>query len=136
MEPPSLQVELEESAHATLDRSRAVWPANTTRAYGPKQQEFKAWYDQKGPHETTRYQVTASKMHLFLQEEVVDREVRVKKSKRKVGVATVEMYVNAISDLYSDQQSQGANAHPHPRNSLIKALLSTLKRENHGKKQA
>ncbi|KAE9057934.1 hypothetical protein PF007_g31480 [Phytophthora fragariae] len=107
MEPPGLQVELEESANATLDRCREARPTNTTRAYVPKQQEFKKWCDRKGFDETTRYQVTASKMHLFLREEVVDREVRVKNSKRKVGVATVEMYVNAISDLYSDQHSRG-----------------------------
>ncbi|ETK91048.1 hypothetical protein F441_23107 [Phytophthora nicotianae CJ01A1] len=133
MEPPCLQVELEESAHATLDRCIAARPANTTRAYAPKQREYKSWCDRKGFQEATRYQVTASKLYLFLQEEVVDRNVRVKNRKRKVGVATVEMYVNAISDLYSDQQSRGANSHPHPRNSLIKVLLSSLKREKHMK---
>ncbi|OWZ08441.1 hypothetical protein PHMEG_00019017, partial [Phytophthora megakarya] len=117
----------------TLDRCREARPANTTRAYAPKQREFKAWCDRKCFHETTRYQVTAAKMHLFLQEEVVDRQVRFKGTDRKVGVATVEMYVNAISDLFSDQQSRGANAHPHPRNRLIKALLSSLRREQHEK---
>ncbi|ETI51246.1 hypothetical protein F443_05441 [Phytophthora nicotianae P1569] len=71
MEPPCLQVELEESAHATLDR----------------------WL-----HEATRYQVTASKLHLFLQEEVVDRDVRVKNRKRKVGVATVEIFSEGRSE--------------------------------------
>ncbi|KAJ8544477.1 hypothetical protein ON010_g11790 [Phytophthora cinnamomi] len=133
MEPPRLQVELEESANGTLDRCREARPTNTTRAYAPKQKEFKAWCERKCFHETTRYQVTAAKMHLFLSEEVVDREVRVKNSTRKIGVATVEMYVNAISDLYNDQQSRGANTHPHPRNNLIKALLSSLKREKHEK---
>ncbi|POM71737.1 Hypothetical protein PHPALM_11653 [Phytophthora palmivora] len=133
MEQPALQVELEESANATLDRCRGAHPVNTTRAYAPKQREFKAWCDRKGLHEITRYQVTATKMHLFLQEEVVDRKIRVKGSDRKVGASTVEMYVNAISDLYSDQQSRGSNAHPHPRNSLIKALLGSLKREKHEK---
>ncbi|OWY95029.1 hypothetical protein PHMEG_00035083 [Phytophthora megakarya] len=72
-------------------------------------------------------------MHSFLREEVVDREVRLKNSTRKVGVATVEMYVNAISDLYNDQQSREANTHPHPRNNLFKALLSSLKCEKHEK---
>ncbi|KAG2784139.1 hypothetical protein PC129_g21766 [Phytophthora cactorum] len=105
MEPPGLQVALEESANATLDRCREACSANTIRAYAPKQREFKAWCDKKGFHETTRYQVTASKMHLFLQEEVVNRKVRVKVCERKVSVATGEMYVNVISDLYSDQQS-------------------------------
>ncbi|KAE8964038.1 hypothetical protein PR001_g29185 [Phytophthora rubi] len=133
MEPPTLQVELDESANATLDRCREARPANTIRAYAPKQREFRAWCERKGFHETTRYQVTAAKLHLFLQEDVVDREVRVKNSTRKVGVATVEMYVNAVSDMYSDQQSRGANSHPHPRNSLIKALLTSLKREKHTK---
>ncbi|KAK1941972.1 hypothetical protein P3T76_006294 [Phytophthora citrophthora] len=133
MESPSLLVELEESANTTLDRCRAARPANTTRAYAPKQKEFKAWCDRKGFHETTRYQVTASKMHLFLEEEVVDRQVRVKSSTRRVSVATVEMYVNALSDLYNDQHSRGVNSHPHPRNSLIKALLTSLTREKHEK---
>jgi hypothetical protein len=72
-------------------------------------------------------------LHLFLREEVDDRDVRVKNPKRKVGVATVEMYVNAISDMNSDQHSRGVNSHPHPRNSLIKALLTSLKREKHTK---
>jgi hypothetical protein len=72
-------------------------------------------------------------MHLFLQEEVVDRKVRAKNSSRTVSVATVEIYVNAISDLYNDQQSRGANAHPHPRNTLIKSLLTSLKRNKHEK---
>ncbi|KAJ8535059.1 hypothetical protein ON010_g13677 [Phytophthora cinnamomi] len=134
MQSPALQVELEESAHATLDRCRDARPANTTRAYAPKQKEFKVWCDRKGFHGTTLYQVIAAKMHLFLQEEVVDRKVRTKGSDRKISAATVGMYVNAISDLYSDQQSRGANTHPHPRNSLITALLISLKRENTRKK--
>ncbi|POM69648.1 Hypothetical protein PHPALM_14047 [Phytophthora palmivora] len=133
MEQPALQVLLEESANATLDRCRGARPVTTTRAYAPKQREFKAWCDRKGFHEITRYQVTTSQMHLFLQEEVVDRKVRVKCSDRKVGVSTVEMYVNAISDLYNYQQSRGANAHPHTRNSLIKALLGSLKRQMYEK---
>jgi hypothetical protein len=133
MEPPGLHVELKESANATLDRCREARPSNTTRAYEPKQREFKAWCDRKGFHETTRCQVTAAKMHLFLQEEVVDRKVRAKNSSRTVSVATVEIYVNAISDLYNDQQSRGANAHPHPRNTLIKSLLTSLKRNKHEK---
>ncbi|KAJ8525047.1 hypothetical protein ON010_g16068 [Phytophthora cinnamomi] len=115
MKSPALQVELEESAHATLDHSK----------------KFKVWRNRKGFHETTRYQVTAEKMHLFLQEEVVDRNVRTKGSDRKISAVIVEMYVNAISDLYSDQQSRGANTHPHPRNSLTKALLISLEREKH-----
>ncbi|OWZ24841.1 hypothetical protein PHMEG_00022 [Phytophthora megakarya] len=131
MEPSGLHVELEENANATLDRCRNARPGNTTRAYAPKQQEFKTWCDRKNFHETTRYQVTAAKMHLFLREEVVDREVCLKTSTRKVGVATVEMYVNSISDLHNDQQSRRANTHPHPRNNLIKALLSSLKCEKH-----
>ncbi|POM80479.1 Hypothetical protein PHPALM_1680 [Phytophthora palmivora] len=131
MQQPALQVELEESANATLDRCRGARPVNTTRAYAHKQSEFKAWCDRKGFHEITRYQVTASRMHLFRQEEAVHRKIRVKGSARKVGVSTVEMYVNAISNLYSDQHS--ANADPHPRNSLIKALLGSLKREKHKK---
>ncbi|GMG16633.1 unnamed protein product [Phytophthora fragariaefolia] len=133
MEVAALQVELDESANATLDRRQAARPANTTRAFAPKQKEFKAWCDRKGFHETTRYQVTASKVHQFLQQEEVDRQVRVKCSDRKVSVATVEMYVNALLDLYNDQQSRGANSHPHPRNRLIKALLSSLRREKHKK---
>ncbi|ETO60665.1 hypothetical protein F444_21176 [Phytophthora nicotianae P1976] len=83
MEPPRLQVELEESAHASLDRCIAARHANTTRAYAPKQREYKSWCDRKGFHEATRYQVTASKLHLFLQVEVVDQNVRVKNRKRK-----------------------------------------------------
>jgi hypothetical protein len=106
MEPPGLQVELEESANATLDRCRETRPPNTIRAYAPKQREFKAWCECKVFHETTLYQVTASKLHLFLQEEVDDRDDRVKTSKRKVGIATVEMYVNAISDMYSERPAQ------------------------------
>ncbi|KAG3097244.1 hypothetical protein PI124_g14634 [Phytophthora idaei] len=131
MEPAGLQVEFDESANTTLDRCRAARPANTIRAFTPKQKEFKAWCDKKGFHEASRYQVTAAKLHLFLVEEVVDRQVRAKGSMRKVGVSTMEMYVNAISDLYSGQQSRGINSHPHPRNGLVKALLSSLKREKH-----
>ncbi|KAG2786454.1 hypothetical protein Pcac1_g4453 [Phytophthora cactorum] len=93
MEPPGLQVALEESANVTLDRCREARPANTIRAYAPKQREFKAWCDKKGFHETTRYQDTASKMHLFLQEEVVDRKARVNGCERKVSVATVEIWL-------------------------------------------
>ncbi|EGZ27748.1 hypothetical protein PHYSODRAFT_470662, partial [Phytophthora sojae] len=53
-------------------------------AYAPEQREFKSWCDRKGFHETTRYQVTASKLHLFLQDEVVDREVRRAKQREYV----------------------------------------------------
>jgi hypothetical protein len=72
MEPPGLQVELEESANATLDSYREARPQTTIRAYAPKQRELKTWCERKGFHETTLYQVTASKLHLFLQEEMVD----------------------------------------------------------------
>ncbi|KAJ8539157.1 hypothetical protein ON010_g12713 [Phytophthora cinnamomi] len=73
MESPALQVELEESAHKPLDRCRDARPANTTR-------DLRA--------EAKRVQ---SMMHLFLQEEVVDRKVRTKGSDRKISAATVEI---------------------------------------------
>ncbi|EGZ23184.1 hypothetical protein PHYSODRAFT_483144, partial [Phytophthora sojae] len=118
MEPPGLQAELEESANATLDRCRKARPANTTRTYAPKQKEFKVWCDRKGFHKTTRYQVPAAKMRLFLCEEVVDREVR-------------RCYHR--SSARSMKKINVTNTHPHPRNNLIKALLSSLKREKHEK---
>ncbi|POM78984.1 Hypothetical protein PHPALM_3424 [Phytophthora palmivora] len=127
MEPPRLQVELEESANATLNRCRKARPANTSRAYAPKQEKFKTWCYRKDFHESTRYQVMATKMHLFLSEEVVDREVRVKNSTRKVGVATMEIYICIMTNKVEEQ------THPCPRNNLIKALLTSLKREEHEK---
>ncbi|POM70204.1 hypothetical protein PHPALM_13389 [Phytophthora palmivora] len=54
-----------------------------------------------------------------------------KNSTRKVGVSIVEMYVNAISDVYSVQQSRGANIYPHPHSGVVKALPTSHRREKH-----
>ncbi|KAJ8525776.1 hypothetical protein ON010_g15338 [Phytophthora cinnamomi] len=122
MESPVLQVELEESAHATLDRCRDARRAYTTRAYAPKQKEFKVWCDRNGFHETTRYQVTAAEMHLLLQEEVVDRKVRTKGSDRKISPATVEIWALFATRTYQEP------THTYVGDSAIVIGMTTMMR--------
>ncbi|POM73245.1 Hypothetical protein PHPALM_9924 [Phytophthora palmivora] len=83
MGPRGLQVELEESTNATLDRCHEARPTNTPPRICAKTKRVKI----------TRCQLTAARMLLLRSEEVVVREIRVKNSTRKVGIATVEMYV-------------------------------------------
>ncbi|KAL9934244.1 hypothetical protein V8E36_006700 [Tilletia maclaganii] len=62
-----LQVAMSQSILRTHDRHTAVRPQNTTRNYEPKQKEWREWCEEKGFDEMSRTQVTAEKLHLFLE---------------------------------------------------------------------
>ena len=53
-----------------------------------------------------------------------------------VGLATIESYISAVTDLYKEQVARGVNSNPHPRNATITALLNSLRREKHEKSKA
>ncbi|CAD6959590.1 unnamed protein product, partial [Tilletia controversa] len=128
-----------ESVLRTLATASDVRPANTTRNYVPKQKEFKSWCDGKGYEEMSRYQVTAEKLHLFLEEQVLHRpSKRAKKNGDAPGTlseSSVKSYVAALVDLYVQQQARGVNSAPHPRHGPVRILLSTRKVQEHSRKR-
>ncbi|KAE8231011.1 hypothetical protein CF326_g3980 [Tilletia indica] len=129
-----------ESVLRTLATASDVRPPNTTRNYNPKQQEFKSWCDTKGYEEMSRYQVTAEKLHLFLEEQVLHRpSKRPKKNGEAPGTlseSSVKGYVAALVDLYVQQQARGVNSAPHPRHGPVRILLSTRKVQEHSRKRS
>ncbi|KAE8183507.1 hypothetical protein CF328_g8161 [Tilletia controversa] len=85
------------------------------------------------------YQVTAEKLHLFLEEQVLHRpSKRAKKNGDAPGTlseSSVKSYVAALVDLYVQQQARGVNSAPHPRHGPVRILLSTRKVQEHSRKR-
>ncbi|KAH8878712.1 hypothetical protein GQ53DRAFT_585513, partial [Thozetella sp. PMI_491] len=111
-------------------------PQNTTRAYVPKQEEFRAWCWEKqyADGET----VTEDKMLLFLVEAVAPRPLR-RPSKRtapevedceaRLVWSSVRGYITAIKDLWTYQVALGMNTNPNPRGPASQNYIKTLQRE-------
>jgi hypothetical protein len=133
-----------------ISQSANTRPSNTCRSYEPKQKEFKNWCDQMNFDETSRYTVTEQKLNCFLNDRVLYRELRRKRkhesttenensrvpeNTRKVSGSTVELYIAAIVDLWSQQKARRANANPNPRGPVLKLLLEQVKREENRRKQ-
>ena len=75
-----------------------------------------------------RYTVTGEKLHLFLDQVVVGRNRR--SGAGSIGLSSVSQYAAAIVDLYKEQQQLRINAHPHPRNAAVNALLRNVEMES------
>lgn len=99
-----------------------------------------AWCDRKGGPAATRYTVTAGKLLVFLQEEVINRPKRKKRKGESntaiIGSSMVDGYVAAITDLWSQQANQKINSNPHPRNQHVKDLLRIVQRDTHSRRKA
>ena len=135
----AVDVEIEQSLQRTYRKAATIRPQNTNKAYTSKQAEFLRWCDTKGFIDATKHTVTGSKLHLFLEERVINRERRNKKGqslKQKVGKATVKLYVAAVVDLWQQQHRLSINSHPNPRDSGVKELLKIIDYEEEDRKRS
>ena len=131
----ALQVELFAHGAHVLTQVCETCPKNTNRQYDPKQKEWRDFCAEKGFEDGEL--VYENKLVWFLNERVLEREIRpsrYKKKKRRatcmvadgadggsgpirqtLGISAVKAYIAAIVDLWSFQKSQGINPHPTPR---------------------
>lgn len=129
------QAELRANAHAiqaVISESRAK---NTSAAYTPKQNEFRAFCRRKGYVDGET--VTEQKMLLFLVEDIVPRPLRRRGGKDKadpsvpteaIGLSwrSVRTYVTAITDLYRAQKALSMNMHGTPREDSCWEYIKSL----------
>jgi len=124
--PASLEVQMDLSVARTYAQTSEHRPKNTDRAYKRRQEEFKKWCEEKGYPVETRTTVTGPKLHLFLEERVLNQPWKKQKAgaeQRHVGIATLGAYIAAITDLYQKQVALKVNSNGHPRTDAIKELL-------------
>lgn len=63
-----------------------------------------------------------------LRDELLERAAQSSVKIKRVGLATVKMYIPAVVDLHNDQALADSHSHrPHPHGQLVDALLQTLK---------
>jgi hypothetical protein len=136
------EIAMEESNRRTHEKAIQNRPVNTTKSYTKKQQEFIAWCDKRQFASPSTYTVTSNKLHLFLEEEVVNRPRKVQRKNgnngtalQRVGNETVKQYTNAIIDLYNQQVQHNANSNPHPRQSNVRLLIKNYAAETAQKKR-
>jgi hypothetical protein len=119
--------DLERCSRAQLRDSAARRPLNTKKAYNSKAAEYTTWCNERNFKDTNL--VTASKVLLFLKEEIESRGNKRKKNENGTALAlsgaTYEQYMKALCDLWKQQVSQGKSTTPHPRKDL--PLTSFLK---------
>ena len=134
----SLEIEMDLSISRTYDKTSQNRPANTSRAYKGRQDEFKKWCEEKGFPLESRYTVTGPKLHFFLEERILNQPHKRQKSGtvlKRVGVATLEAYIAAVTDLYQQQVALRVNSHGHPRTDAIKEMLRNANYEVAQKKR-
>lgn len=122
----SLEVQMDLSIARTYMQTSNNRPINTSRAYKGRQEEFKKWCEEKGFPAETRATVTGAKLHLFLEERVLNQPHKKQKAGaelKQVGIATLEAYIAAVTDLYQQQVALRVNSNPHPRTDAIKEML-------------
>ena len=134
--PAQMEMQIEESLQRTRAHGDAIRPSNTLKAYTKRQQEFLKWCDSKqdGWVPGTAHTVTAAKLHLFLEEQVIGRISRKGKQpadgtigpQKIISKATVNAYVAAIVDLWRSQCKRRINSNPHPVDHDVKQLLKNV----------
>src|SRR5215472_10712470 len=96
-----------------------------------------------------RQLVYENKVIWFLNERVLDREIRSSRYKRKkarktgegkqirqtLGISAVEQYIASIVDLWSFQKSKGMNPHPNPRGEALRGLLRARRSGEHARRR-
>ncbi|EGZ17260.1 hypothetical protein PHYSODRAFT_331264 [Phytophthora sojae] len=110
----ALQVLMEERERATLQKAIDSRPINTKRKYEGYQKEFVEWSQLMGFGDGVT--ATGSKLHLFLDTQVVGRESKKKKKGKVIGGI-------------NGQVANKMNANDHPRTYKVKQLLSTVQAE-------
>ena len=151
----ALQVELFAHGARALAQVRETRPKNTNRQYDPKQKEWRDFCAEKGFEDGEL--VYENKLVWFLNERVLEREIRPSRYKRKkrratrtaadgadggsgpirqtLGISAVKAYIASIVDLWSFQKSQGINPHPTPRGEALSGLLRAYERGEHKRRR-
>jgi hypothetical protein len=98
------------------------------------QNKFIEWCEEKRFQDVAT--VTASKIHWFMEERVLNRERKNKQKSDKnssnniIGIDTAKQYVNALISLYSHQVAMNMNSNPHPRTETVSMLLKNYASDN------
>jgi len=92
--------------------------------------------------------VYENKVIWFLNERVLDREIRPSRYKKRrrttehgapsrqtLGISAVKAYVAAIVDLWSFQKSKGLNSHSTPRGEALNGVLRARGRGEHRRRR-
>ena len=113
---------------------RARSPSRCVRASPANGARRQAWCRERAFEDGTL--VYEDKLILFLQEKVIDRPIRTKRSQHasltpqgeqivhRLAARTVNTYAAALTSLFYTQKSLGINQHFHPRGTKLKALLN------------
>ena len=143
----ALDVELFAQGARALAQARETRPRNTNKTYDPKQKEWQQFCAEKGFEDGEL--VCENKLIWFLNERVLDRELRTSRYTKKVnrttadgelvrqtlGPSAIKSYVAAIVDLWSFQKSKGINTHPTPRGEGLNGLLRARQRAEHKRRR-
>ena len=125
---------------AVIKEAERLKPTATKNAYNPKMEEFKSWCRGRFAGEQSPETVSEDKLLIFLQECVVDRPRKRKRSSEAenqvVGSATVLQYVNAVVHLWNQQKAEGSNNLANPRGTMVKQLLKNEDKKTHKRKKA
>jgi hypothetical protein len=142
----ALDVELFAQGARALAQARETRPKNTNRTYDPKQREWQEFCAEKGFEDGEL--VYENKLIWFLNERVLDRQLRASRYKKEnrttadgepvrqtLGISAVKSYIAAIVDLWSFQKSKGMNSHPTPRGEGLNGLLRARARTEHRRRR-
>ena len=98
-------------------------PRATAKAFAPKQKEFICWATEKGYENPSC--VTEAKVALFLNEKVINRPSR-NNEEKKVGIATVNQYITALTSLWKYQVQCKVNSNPTPQGLSVIAIQKSI----------
>ncbi len=143
----ALDAELFAYGARALTQAREGRPKNTNKAYTPKQTEFREFCVEKGFEDGEI--VSENKVIWFLNERVLNREIRGSRYKRRkqrktadgkliqqtLGISAIKSYIASIVDLWSFQKSKGMNPHPSPRGKALNGLLRARKLAEHKRRR-
>lgn len=143
----ALDAELCAYGARALTQARENRPKNTNKSYNPKQQEWREFCAEKGFEDGEI--VSENKAIWFLNERVLDREIRGSRYKKRkqrttadgkpirqtLGISAVKSYVASIVDLWSFQKSKGMNPNPSPRGEALNGLLRARRLGEHTRKR-
>ena len=117
------------------------------KAYTLKQTEFREFCIEKGLEDGEI--MSENKVIWFLNERVLNREIRGSRYKRRkqrktadgkliqqtLGISAIKSYIASIVDLWSFQKSKGMNTYPNPRGEALNGMLRMRTRNEHKRRQ-
>jgi hypothetical protein len=117
----TLQQRMQQTTQNVIRKHYQTRPKNTSYAYEHKVKIWDDWCTKLGFRDGST--VYGTKLCMFLTEEVLTR--RTKQGHHLKG-STVNNWAAAITDLWQQQQGEGTNNHPHPRDKSVKSLIKTV----------